>query len=97
MPRQKLTETLSRLHEELAAEPALNDETAALLRAILADIEKLLAADQDEAAGAKTGAKPENETLVSRLADATADFENSHPRLTATVGQLADALSGMGI
>lgn len=87
MPEKKLRDTLSKLHEDLAAEPPLDTETAALLRDLVADIEKLLA-HRDEAS---------RDTLVARLADATADFENSHPRLTATVGQLADALSGMGI
>jgi hypothetical protein len=87
MPKQKLRETLSRLHEDLAAEPQLDAETARLLRNVLTDIEKLLG-EQDDV---------EHETLASRLAEATADFESSHPRLTATVGQLADALSGMGI
>jgi len=87
MPRQKLRDTLSKLHEDLAAEPQLNPETASLLREVMADIENLL---NDSSS---TG----HESLATRLADATADFENSHPRLTATVGQLADALSGMGI
>jgi hypothetical protein len=87
MPRQRLRDTLTKLHDDLATEPKLDAETAALLRDILADIEKLLGDTGD------TG----SESLVSRLTDATSDFENSHPRLTATVGQLADALSGMGI
>jgi cysteinyl-tRNA synthetase len=35
--------------------------------------------------------------LVERLRESTRDFETSHPTLTATVGQLADALSRAGI
>jgi hypothetical protein len=87
MPKKKLRDTLARLHQELAAEPTLDAETSALLREILADIEGLLSEGG--------GAPPEG--LAARLADTTSNFESSHPRLVATVGQLADALSGMGI
>ena len=82
-----MPETLSRLHEELAAAPELDAETAALLRDVLTDIEALLA--RRDASG--------HESLARKLAEAAADFEASHPRLTAAVGQLADALGRMGI
>jgi predicted component of type VI protein secretion system len=87
MPRQKLRDTLSKLHADLAATPELNPETVSQLREVMADIENLL----------NESSSTQHETLSARLKEAMADFENSHPRLTATVGQLADTLSGMGI
>ena len=87
MPRQKLRDTLTKLHEDLASTPELNPQTVSQLREVMADIENLL---DDSGNG-------QHETLAARLAEAKANFENSHPRITATVGQLADALSGMGI
>ncbi len=87
MPKQRLSETLSKLHQELAAEPTLDSETTDQLKTVLADIEGLLAASEAEG----------HESLVERLSEATSDFETSHPRLSAAVAQLADALSGMGL
>jgi hypothetical protein len=85
MPEQRLRDTLQRLHDELAAHPDLDGETTALLREVLADISGLL---EGRSAG---------DNLATRLQSATSDFEATHPRLTAAVTQLADALSGMGI
>jgi hypothetical protein len=75
------------LHEELASSSELDAETATMLREVLKDIERLLT-DREA---------PGHETFTARLADATSDFEVTHPRLTAAVTQLAEALSGMGI
>jgi len=87
MPEQRLRETLERLHEELASTPELDAETASALAEVLSDCERLLT-DRDAAA---------HESLTQRLADATNDFEVEHPKLTAAVTKLAEALAGMGI
>ena len=87
MPEQRLRETLTRLHEELSATPELDAETASLLADVLKDCERLLT-DRDAAT---------HETITQRLADATNDFEVEHPKLTAAVTKLAEALAGMGI
>ena len=89
MPQRRLAETLQQLHEELSSSPSLDAETTALLRTVLDDIGALLRDDQE--AGEST------ESLLHRLGDATRHFETSHPNLTQAVGQVADALSGMGI
>ncbi|HED65351.1 MAG TPA: DUF4404 family protein [Planctomycetes bacterium] len=87
MPENQLRETVAKLREELDADQGLSEERAARLRAIVADIEGLL--EKREAS--------ENDSLPVRLAEAASDFETSHPRLTSVLGQIADALSRMGI
>lgn len=94
MPEQRLRDTLQRLHDDLAAEPDLDGETATMLGDILADITRLL----DDRAGADPDAQgAQDDSLAGRLASATGDFEATHPRLTTAVTQLAEALSAMGI
>ena len=65
----------------------LDADSKTLLAELAGDIERLL---EDESA---TGDAP----LAERLADATERFEASHPRLTAIVGRIANALSNLGI
>ena len=94
MPEQRLRDTLERLHEELAAHPDLDGETAGLLRDVLADITALL---EQRRTGGEQGQAGPDESLSGRLQSATSDLQTMHPRLTTAVAQLADALSGMGI
>ena len=94
MPDQRLRDTLAHLHEELAAHPELDGETADILADVLADITRLLSA---RAAADPESAAAQDDTLAARLTTATNDFETSYPRLTAAVTQVAEALSAMGI
>ena len=89
MPDDSLKQTLTRLHAELSRSEALDADTRALLEQVLQDIGSLLETSSQE---------PHTpDSLVERLRQAAADFEDSHPALTAVVGEVADVLSRMGI
>lgn len=87
MPSDKLRQIVSMLREELAAEQDLEPARHEKLRRLAADLEAVLA--ESEA--------PDSASLPARVADATSEFESSHPRLTELLGQVAEALSRMGI
>jgi hypothetical protein len=87
VPRRALSDELEHLQRELAETTTLDAETRELLGEMAADIERLLA--QDESGGAAP--------LAERLRAATERFEETHPKLTAVVGRLADALANLGI
>jgi hypothetical protein len=78
---------LEHLHRELSETTSLDAEARALLSELASDIERLLA---DKASG---GGQP----LADRLRTAAQRFEQTHPKLTAVVGRVADALANLGI
>lgn len=87
-PKRTLTEILNELHESLERSPELADEARDALRGAASDIREAL--DQDEA--------PEREvSIADQLNAALERFEGQHPKLTAVVGRVADALSDLGI
>jgi hypothetical protein len=90
MEKQRLVETLGRLHSELSAAEDVDPETRALLQTLTDDIDRLLS---------KRGkATPsEVEPVSSGLRDLVLKFEGDHPQLSATIGKVADALAAMGI
>ena len=87
MPERALREELEHLHRELSETTSLDPEAQALLSELAGDIERLLA---DKASGS-------GEPLADRLVAATERFERTHPKLTAVVGRVADALANLGI
>jgi hypothetical protein len=87
VPKRALRDELERLQKELSETTTLDPEARELLGEMAADIERLLA--QDESGGA--------EPLAERLRAATERFEETHPKLTAVVGRVADALANLGI
>ncbi|MBW2269999.1 MAG: DUF4404 family protein [Deltaproteobacteria bacterium] len=87
MTQKPLSDELEHLHRELSEAPSLDAEARALLAELAADIERLLAEDAPESTG----------PLADRLSAATERFEETHPKLTAVIGRLADALANLGI
>jgi hypothetical protein len=87
VPQRALRDELEHLRRELSEAASLDPEDRELLAKLAGDIERLLA---DEASG--SGAP-----LADRLRLATKRFEETHPKLTAVVGRVADALSNLGI
>jgi hypothetical protein len=88
MDHARLRSLLAELHRELGSADRLDAESRRLVEQVLADVDRLEAgppADRDEA-----GADDVHRDLVLKL-------EADHPRLAATVGQLADALGRLGI
>jgi hypothetical protein len=89
MNRTELQEALKELHAELDRTPSVDDESRRLLVGIKEEIEELLArSDQDVESP---------QSLDERLQASIIQFEGTHPRLTAVIQRVADALSSMGI
>ncbi len=83
MPRSRVDEILRLLHEELSQAPELGAEARESLEEIGRDIRAL------------TGTPPDG--FMDHLREATAQFEESHPRIAAVIGRLSDTLSSLGI
>ncbi|MFO0943957.1 MAG: DUF4404 family protein [Pirellulales bacterium] len=84
--RQTLDETLSELHQQLASAKELDEAQRIKLRQALEEIQQTL--DNSQVSSA---------SLATQLKQAVAQFENSHPQLTNSIGRIADLLSQMGI
>ncbi len=87
---EQLREHLKALHGELASTPSVDERSKQLLEEVLADLHGLL--ERTEPA-----AEDEHQSLGDRLRDATQQFEDSHPTLSAAVGRVVDALANLGI
>ena len=89
MPKRPLQQQLTELHEELASAAELDPGLRRLLKEVAGDIEKVL----DETAAEDRL----DEDLVSRVRQATVDFEAEYPRVSQILGELTDTLTKLGI
>jgi hypothetical protein len=101
--RNRLGQLVGELRSQLAASTALDADLRRRLEQTLADVQQALSASGGSAsAAAPSGAAALSPTarggepLSKRLADATLDFEASHPALAGTVSSLIDALDEWG-
>jgi hypothetical protein len=78
------------LHNELEQDASLDASTSDMLRSTMTDIEGVL--ERPDSAPPAAG---EPETMTGRLREATWELEESHPRLTSTLGQLIEALTAI--
>ncbi|MCP5138501.1 MAG: DUF4404 family protein [Chromatiales bacterium] len=85
MSNEKLQQLLKELHRELGATRTLDQQSRALIEKVLQDVGRV-GEDPDAPDG-----------LEVRLREVVLRFESEHPRLAATVGQVADALGKLGI
>lgn len=90
MTDQQLRETLKNLHAELQDAPPVDAESRAVLRDVMADIQKIL--DHEDGS-----LSPHHETLLERLTDSTQHFEALHPSLAAAMRHVTNALNSIGI
>ena len=90
MPQEQLKLTLRSLHEELSSGAPVDPEVRAQLQQLVAEIEGVLRQSQPGAPGTE-------ETLLDRVTGLAAPFEETHPRLAAILGRIADGLSQLGI
>jgi hypothetical protein len=88
-----LLETLRQLREQLSGAQHLDSEVAARLRQTIDDIKNML----DRQSGDGTEAPDEDVSFSQRLSEAALHFEESHPKISATLGRLIDGLGQMGI
>lgn len=86
MNESTLRERLSELHAQLERGPELDDQTRALLVAVLEDIRAL----QERTELAKPA---EHHSLAEQLREATWELEETHPKLTTAAAQLIEALT----
>jgi ABC-type transporter Mla subunit MlaD len=88
MTAEEIQQTLAALHAELSHVSEVDDATRQRLEDVNADIDRILAAkDRSEPAA----------PIAENLQDLVAQFGAQHPKLTATVQQLVDRLSEIGI
>ncbi len=85
MSNEKLQQLLKELHRELGATRTLDQQSRALIEKVLQDVGRV-----GEDPDAPDGLEVHPREVVLR-------FESEHPRLAATVGQVADALGKLGI
>ncbi len=87
-PEPSLSEILDELREAIEDPDDLDEALRAELRGAAQEILEALDPDHErELSG----------SLRDRLTDTLERFEKSHPKITETIGRLADALSDMGI
>ncbi|TWU11008.1 DUF4404 family protein [Allorhodopirellula heiligendammensis] len=84
--RTQLEETLQQLRAQLAGLESLAPEQRRQLQTTVDEIEHSL--DEQDVS---------SHSIATRLSDATAEFQESHPSLTNSVGRIADMLAQMGI
>ena len=87
-PSQTLEQSLAQLHAELASATRVDESSRALLRTLLADIERLL--KQGNAAAGRTAAP-------HRLEGLAVEFETEHPSLAASLRQFIELLGQTGL
>ena len=103
--REQLRQSLGQLHAQLIATPLGDPASRALLREVLADIERLLAAP---AAARPATARPVTaepaaagpaaaETAPQRLEALAVEFEARHPALAGSLRQFIDLLGRGGV
>ena len=88
----ELQQALVALQSELAKTNQADESTQKRLGELIADIRRFLAES-----GHAQAEKGPTESLMDRLQGAVEAFEVHHPHLTATVQQLVDRLSELGI
>ena len=93
MSQSELLQTLEKLHRELAATQEIEGSTRQALQSLLAEIQERITPPAEEV----STPAPVEPSLNQRLSDLVTDFEVRHPQLTATLSQVVDRLTDMGI
>ena len=83
-------------HEQLVARLRAEIESSGHGEADRATLERLAAEAERRMAGAGV-ADDNHEGLVEELRESVLRFEVTHPKLASAIGQVADALSGIGL
>lgn len=97
---ERLRIQVEELHRRLQAEGSVSGPLRDDLMRLMADVERRLeqpATGAAPAAAASSAPSATPGTLAERLLEAGQRFESTHPVLGTTIGNLADALSRMGI
>lgn len=92
---QDLRTKLAELQSKLATAETIDPADRALMEEVVADIESVLAEQEQGASPSEATHAPES--LIDRLGETARNFEETHPTLFGAVGSVIDALSRMGI
>jgi len=92
-----LQQSLSKLHQELAGTPRVDDSSKRLLRDVLGDIERLLGTAPAKTAATASAAAAPAEPAQSRLEALAVEFEAEHPSLSASLREFVDLLGRAGL
>jgi hypothetical protein len=90
MNHEVVSRLIRQLHGTLEGRSAITQEDRAQLEQLAADLQAVLARP-----GAAAGSG--HQGIIDRLRNAVSRFEVSHPDLTATMAQVSQKLSDMGI
>ena len=88
--RRELRDNLERLHEELHHARSVPSADRELLAELASDIRRVL--DEPE-----EGSAERHQGLKDRLAESIYELEESHPQLVASLRNVVNYLSAMGI
>ena len=88
MADQRLTKLLKELHNTLDSTEAVDDKGRELLRALNEDIKELLERSEDGQS---------DDSLLERMRETVAYFENTHPAFTSVLSNLLTTLNNAGI
>ncbi len=96
---QRLRATLAELHQQLQQLPRDDEESGALLRAAVEEIQAKLAqaADSPAASPSATDSPSLAEQFSEPLTEGARRFEATHPTLSRVLENLIDMLAQMGI
>ena len=86
MSHKELADALEVVHRELSESEHLDAQEVEKLRTTMGEIQVVLDQQSDQPA-----------SLSDRVSSSAKRFEESHPRLTETLGRVADILQQMGI
>lgn len=89
--RRELRENLERLHEELHDARSASSTDRELLAELASDIRRVL--DELE----ESGSAARHQGLKDRLTESIYELEESHPQLVASLRNVVNYLSAMGI
>lgn len=111
MSQDRIAELLQQLETELDAASDVNGELRQRLQNVAQAVRNAIdrPAISDRAMSDRAGSEPlvnepddvpshdDDDSLVGQLREAADQFEQSYPKLTHTVGRIADALGQLGI
>lgn len=90
MDRRELRETLETLHEELRGTRTVSEADRELLEELMADVRRVLDSRAEAPAARHDG-------LADRLDRALYELQEDHPQLVASIRNVVNYLSAMGI
>lgn len=98
MNREELKASIEKLLQALQNDPPVDHETQELIRRLSTETHEILEQQADMVLLDEIVANQQQDpSVIDKLMSMTKDFEGSHPKLAEFIGNLATALSRIGI